>query len=70
MPTCETFRGRIATSMFVVSGTAKTYFLTLIIEENNTHMTPGPLPPAALVDDPGKSFSVVRLVSGAITFAR
>lgn len=72
----ERFRGRIATSMFVGSGSSKTYYLTLIIEENNTHMTPGPLPPAALVDDPGNSFTVVRLVAsssggpGPVTFAR
>lgn len=72
----ERFRGRIATAMFVGSGSSKTYYLTLIIEENNTHMTPGPLPPAALVDDPGNSFTVVRLVAsssggpGPVTFAR
>jgi hypothetical protein len=73
LSTGEVFRGRIATSMFTVSGTVRTYYLTLIIEENNTHMTPGPIPPAALTDDPGTSFTVVRLVtggSGATTFAR
>jgi hypothetical protein len=73
LPSGQTFRGRIATSMFVLAGSAKTYYLTLIIEENNTHTTPGPVPPSALVDDPGNSFTVVRLVTGAtgpVTFAR
>ena len=73
LPSGETFRGRIATSAFVVAAGVTTYYLTLIIEENNLHATPGPIPPAATVDDPGNSFTVVRVVtgaSGAVTFAR
>ncbi|MCU1460762.1 MAG: putative cell wall binding repeat 2-containing protein [Acidimicrobiales bacterium] len=73
----KTFRGRIMTSTY--SGVAnRIYGLTLLIEENNTHQADCPIPGQSknVVDDPGQSFTIVRLMvtvngtNSAITFAR
>jgi putative cell wall-binding protein len=70
------FRGRILSSTFTANEGGRAYGLTLLLEENINHVEECPLPggPSAVVDDPGVSFTVVRVVvpggAGAITFAR
>lgn len=72
------FRGRILSSAFTVSPSGRSYGITVLLEENVTHSEPCQLPggSAAIVDDPGTSFTVVRLVipaggaNSAVTFAR
>jgi hypothetical protein len=72
------FRGLILSSTFTGTGASRVYGLTLLLEENITHLDACPVNPTFknLVDDPGQSFTVVRLMvtaagtSSAITFAR
>ena len=71
------FRGRILSSAYANPSSTRVYGLTLLLEENNAHKADCPIPGSTQqnwVDDPGNSWTVVRLTvnaaTDAITFAR